>query len=245
MRIVSANLFCLNMTRSRAIEAVAAQAGDVTVLIESTTGFDRHIERCLPPLRARGLTRKRGMPVSVHAAGQIEVWDVRESGLGWLECRVSGVLLLMVHAIAPYLPWRLGKRRIQLAALGDRLSSISPGEHAIAVGDFNTAPFEPAWAELQSAAGAWRRLDLQTRRWRGTWPLGGVWAPIALDHALAPAHMIDGADHPASVRTFPIPGSDHMGLAVDLPDRVIDRLLEPPGRDGQPGDCELESRQSW
>jgi Endonuclease/Exonuclease/phosphatase family len=222
MRIVSANVFCLNVTRSRAIEAVADQAGDVTVLIESTPGFDRHIERYLPPLRARGLTRRRGMPVSVHANGQIEVEDVRESGLGWIECRVSGVLLLMVHAIAPYLPWRLGKRRSQLAALGNRLSSISRDERAIAVGDFNTATFEPAWAELQSAAGDWRKLDLQTPRWRGTWPLGGAWAPIALDHALAPAQLADGTDRPASVRTFPVPGSDHMGLVVELPDPVKD-----------------------
>lgn len=220
MRIVSANLFCLNVTRSRAIEAVAAQGGDVTVLIESTTGFGRHIERCLPPLRARGITRKRGMPVSVHAGDRIDVRNVWESGLGWLECRVSGVLLLMVHAIAPYLPWRLGARRTQLAALGDRLSSISPDEDALAVGDFNTAAFEPAWAELQSAACDWRKLDLQTPRWRGTWPLGGVWAPIALDHVLAPAHLLDRVEKPVSAKTFPIPGSDHMGLVVELPDNA-------------------------
>lgn len=237
MRIVSANIFCLNPKPAQAIRAVAAQAGDVTILIESTARFDRYTATSLPPRRAGGMTRRRGMPVSIHARLELAVEEVQEHGLGWLECRVQGVLLLAVHAVAPYLPWRLGKRRTQLDALAERMASIDTDDHAIALGDFNTSNREPVWGRLASDRHTWRRLTPSLARWEGTWPLGGVWAPIALDHALAPAHlapcpnanleeMVDGNAAGATVRTFRIPGSDHMGLVVDLPSSP----LPPPSR---------------
>lgn len=168
------------------------------------------------------------MPVSIHAPEAMHVEDIGEHGMGWFECRVQGVLLLAVHAIAPYLPWRLPKRKAQLAALADRLCSLEAEEHAIALGDFNTAHFEPAWAHLTKAAADWKRLDLHTERWRGTWPLGGMWAPIAVDHALCPPHLSGALGSAATVRTFRIPGSDHMGLVVDLPSDVVS-LPRPNG----------------
>lgn len=221
MRIVSANIFCLNVKPAQAIEAVAEQNADVTLLIESTPRFERFADASLPPKRAAGLTRRRGMPISVHARPELDVSDVDEHGLGWFECRAEGVLLLAVHAIAPYLPWRLRRRQTQLAALAERFRSIRPYEHALALGDFNTSHGARAWTHLAENVSDWRRLDPVTDRWRGTWPLGGIWAPIALDHALAPPHLV-GDDEPLTkVRTFRIPGSDHMGLVVDLPQDVM------------------------
>lgn len=221
MRIVSANIFCLNVKPAQAIEAVAEQKADVTLLIESTPRFQRYAVASLPPKRASGLTRRRGMPISVHASRDLHVTDVEEQGLGWFECRAEGVLLLAVHAIAPYLPWRLPRRRAQLSALADRLAGIEPFEHALALGDFNTSHGAKVWSQLADSMSGWRRLDPITDRWRGTWPLGSVWAPIALDHALAPPHLVGEEEPLTTVRTFPIPGSDHMGLVVDLPSDLI------------------------
>ena len=219
MRIASANIFCLNVKPQQAIEAVAQQQADVTLLIESTPRFERHLG-ALPPVRATGLTRQGGMPISVHASRDIRVSDAHESGAGWFECRTEDVLLLAVHAIAPYLPWRWRRRRAQLAALARRLRTIAPNEHALALGDFNTSNEERAWTRLADRASTWHRLNPETDKWRGTWPLGGMWAPIALDHALAPPHLV-GDNGLTKLRTFRIPGSDHMGLVVDLPQNVV------------------------
>ncbi len=224
MRIVSANIFCLNIKPAQAIEAVAEQNADVTLLIESTPRFERYASSSLPPQRASGLTRQRGMPISVHARPEVPISDVDEHGLGWFECRANGVLLLAVHAIAPYLPWRLKHRRAQLNALARRFAAIEPNDHALALGDFNTSHGARAWTHLVDHTTEWRRLDPSTDRWSGTWPLGGMWAPIALDHALAPPHLAGGKEEPLTkVRTFRIPGSDHMGLVVDLPGDVVQR----------------------
>ncbi len=217
MRIVSANLFCLNPYPRRALDAVAAQQGDVTVLIESTGRFSDLASGLLPPIRAAGLTRRGGMPVTIHARESAPVRDVRESRRGWVECRIHDVLVFAVHAVAPYLPWRISRRRDQLCALADRISAVEDSEHALAIGDFNTAHFERAWQDFEADAGPWRRVLPEGVRWTGTWPLGGVWAPIAVDHALTPPHLHAGPAGGTLARTFTIPGSDHLGLVVDLP----------------------------
>jgi len=220
MRIVCANIFCLNPRPRQALREVAAQGGDVTVLIEATPRFDRFVRGILPPRRMEGLTRSDGMPVAVHAEPALQVEPLQTEGDGWVECQVAGLTLLVVHAVSPYLPWRLRRRRRQLEALGDRLASIAPEEPAIAVGDFNTSHAGRAWKRFDAAARDWRRLLPGPEGASGTWPLGSVWAPVALDHALAPPHLagVNGDDdHSARLRTFPIPGSDHLGLTVDLP----------------------------
>jgi len=221
-------MFCLNLKPAQAVQAVAAEGGDVTILIESTARFRRPIERLLPPVRAAGLTRRGGMPITVHAPDDTPVHDVKEHRRGWLECRVSGVLLLAVHTVAPYLPWRLVRRRDQLQALADRMCDVADRDAALAIGDFNTADFERVWADFEAGAGAWRRLAPAAGRWSGTWLLGGVWSPISVDHALAPP-ILAGEHGTGSVAgTFTIPGSDHLGLRVDLPEGTADRSPHRP-----------------
>lgn len=217
MRIVSANIFCLNPRPARAIEAVAAQGGDVTILIEATPRFDRAIAGLLPPRRAVGLTRAGGMPVALHADPMIPVDAHREDRTGWLECEVGGMTLLAVHLLAPYLPWRIKRREGQLISLSRRLGRLGRTAPALAIGDYNTADFENAWARLESAVHPWRRLDHAGDGPRGTWPFGQVWSPVAVDHALAPPLFAGAGDPTGGVRTFAIPGSDHLGLTVDLP----------------------------
>jgi len=225
MRIASANLFCLNPRRKAAVEAVAAQDADVVVLIESVRRFDRLTRDLLPPRRLHGYTRPDGMPVTLHAREDIPIDETREDHDGWLEAVVGGVRLLVVHAVAPYLPWRWPRRERQLASLAKRMSAVAGEGPGLTIGDFNTADFEPAWERYEKAAAPWRRLDCAVSgpgpaRTRGTWPLGRVWAPVALDHAMGCPAI---AERAALVRTFGIPGSDHRGLVVDLPaDRLMD-----------------------
>ena len=218
VRVVSANILCLNLRPAAAISAVAAQNADVVILIESVKRFERHVARDLPPLRARGFTRPGGMPVTLHAGAHLPVADLREESRGWLEARVGGLTLMAVHAVAPYLPWRWPKRTDQLMTLARRMNTLNPEAPGLVIGDFNTADFEPAWTRYEDAAAPWRRIDCADHGpgpgpARGTWPLGQTWSPIALDHALA----TPGLAGAATVRTFPIPGSDHLGLVADLP----------------------------
>jgi len=159
MRVASANVFCLNPRPRKALRAVAAQEADVTLVIESVGRFDRHAERWLPERRLRGYTRPDGMPVALHAGPRVEVTDAREDGRGWLEARVNGLRLFVVHAVAPYLPWRWPRRARQLDDLARRMNDVGEGEPALVIGDFNTADFEPVWARYEANAEPWKRID--------------------------------------------------------------------------------------
>lgn len=234
MRVVAANLFCLNPRPTRAVAALAAQRADVVAVIESTRRFDSRAATRLPPKRDVAFTRKGGLPVALYAREDLPVERVRASGRGWVEWRVGEAHLLVVHALAPYLPWRWRRRERQLLALARRLRTLhdkAPDQPAVALGDFNTACFEPTWRRVEAALGPWRRLELDCSpcktspgrlapdglsAGKGTWPWSCVWAPIALDHVVAPPAL---AEHGAALqaRVFPIPGSDHRGVVVDLP----------------------------
>ena len=205
------------------MQAVAAQMADVYVLVESVRRFEPVVARWLPPRRLTGYTRADGMPVSLHARDEIEIAARREGGRGWLEVDVGGVRLMVVHAVAPYLPWRWPRRERQLMTLARRMGKVRADEPGLVVGDFNTADFEPAWERFEEAAAPWRRIDCATHGAgpgpaRGTWPLGRTWSPVALDHALATPALAEHEASPARVRTFGIPWSDHMGLMIEVPD---------------------------
>ena len=108
---------------------------------------------------------------------------------------------------------------VSVASLAQRMSAVRDERPGLTIGDFNTADFEPAWERYENAAAPWKRLDCAVSgpgpaRTRGTWPLGRVWAPVALDHAMGCPVLAGSA---ALVRTFGIPGSDHRGLVVDVP----------------------------
>jgi endonuclease/exonuclease/phosphatase (EEP) superfamily protein YafD len=226
LRIVCANVFCLNPSPTKAMEAIARQHGDVTVVIESTPRFADRGERLLGEARFTGLSRQRGMPIAVYAGPGVPIAGGRSPGQGWVECRVGEMRLLMVHAIAPYLPWRISRRRGHLSALSDRMGELSDSEPALTIGDFNTAHFERAWRTFATAAldSRWHWLtheaDHRPAGRRGTWPFGSVWSPVALDHALA-CPQIGGAEARPRLRSFTIPGSDHRGLVVDVEDAAV------------------------
>ncbi len=237
MRIASANLFCLNPRPAAALEAVARQDADVYVLIESVPRFQRIADHLLPPRRLTGLTRPDGMPVSLHAREEIQIEDARESGEGWLEASVGGLRLLIVHAVAPYLPWRWPKRERQLARLARRMGEVSQHEPGLTIGDFNTADFEPVWSRYEEAVAPWRRVHCSVHGpgagpLRGTWPFGRRWSPVALDHALATPALIEANPSPALVQTFGIPWSDHRGLLVDLPAERVGMPADLRSRNG-------------
>lgn len=226
MRVVCANVFCLNPAPKKAIEAVARQLGDVTVVIESTPRFAPRSERLLGDPRFTGHSRSRGMPITVYARPGIEVEGFETTGQGWIECKIGGVRLLAVHAIAPYLPWRIARRRGHLSALSERMGELAFSEPALTIGDFNTAHFERAWRRFATSAldSRWHWLtheaDHRHVKRRGTWPFGSVWSPVALDHALA-CPQVGGAMASPTLRSFTIPGSDHRGLVVEIEDAVV------------------------
>lgn len=226
MRVVCANVFCLNPKPRKAIEAVARQHGDVTVVIESTPRFADRSVQLLGEGRFTGLSRGRGMPITVYAREGLLVEGGRTPGHGWVECKVGAMRLLAVHAIAPYLPWRISRRKGHLSALSERMGELAFNEPALTIGDFNTAHFERAWRRFATSAldSQWRWLtheeDHRPEKRRGTWPFGSVWSPVALDHALA-CPQLGGAASAPIMRSFSIPGSDHRGLVVEIEDSLV------------------------
>jgi endonuclease/exonuclease/phosphatase family metal-dependent hydrolase len=240
LRIVCANVFCLNPTPKKAIEAVARQHGDVTVVIESTPRFEDRSKQLLGDGRFSGHSRSHGMPITVYAREGLPVEEGATPGLGWVECRIGAMRLLAVHAIAPYLPWRLPKRRGHLSALSDRMSELAFNEPALTIGDFNTAHFERAWRRFATSAldSRWHWLtheeDHRPAKRRGTWPFGSVWSPVALDHALV-CPQVGGSDAAPTMRTFTIPGSDHRGLVVEVADPAVFGACLNAGSDQQDG----------
>ena len=205
------------------MEAIARQHGDVTVVIESTPRFAERSGRLLGEARFSGLSRERGMPITVYTRPGVPIEGGESPGRGWVECKVGEMRLLMVHAIAPYLPWRISRRRGHLSALSERMSELANCEPALTIGDFNTAHFERAWRTFATAAldCRWHWLtheeDHRPERRRGTWPFGSVWSPVALDHAL-------GGGAARAVRSVPTAGADC-------------------GAPGHPGSCQMTDDQ--
>lgn len=122
-----------------------------------------------------------------------------------LEVDHRPVRLWAVHATSPTSYGHYRRRNEQLAELAEQ---VGCGDTAtIVVGDLNAVPWDRAYRRFCASSG----LRSTTPAGQRTWPAMGPLALIPLDHVL----LSPGLAH-VSLRTVPIPGSDHRGLLAEL-----------------------------
>jgi endonuclease/exonuclease/phosphatase (EEP) superfamily protein YafD len=222
-RIVSANLYRENDRPFRAVSAVVAEDADAVMTLETDGTASR----------VRQLLEKAYPYRTVCGSGDVRIWlkrPILQEGCGlalahvqpkWGEAfawvRTEGpdgrpIVLAAVHLGRPYPPARqdLERRGLAKAMAGGGLST----PETILAGDFNTVPWSMAMirqdgmlAGLRRLTGAQPTFPAENNLLRTAWPL--PFLPI--DHIYAGRRW-----RAQRVRSFRIPGSDHMGVEADL-----------------------------
>jgi endonuclease/exonuclease/phosphatase (EEP) superfamily protein YafD len=214
LRILSANVNRHNHRPAR-LRALARQLEpDVIAVIEATPAFMTGLE----PLRAdypysvgeEQLNPDGSVLLSRRALSAAQILEFVDGSYPTIVARLEGqpsLTLIATHPPAPRGPDRLATRTAEMEAIAALLSE-RPGP-AVVVGDFNSTPWSPYFAELL------RRTRLTDARLgfglQLTWPVGQPLLRIPIDHAL----VSDGAIvH--DFRAGPDVGSDHYPIIVDL-----------------------------
>lgn len=127
-----------------------------------------------------------------------------------VELEIGGVptTLVLAHVSAPTTPARARLRNAQFRKIGADLGE-DPNAEQILLGDLNTTPWSPYYAELVTLTG----LSNAARGfgYHVTWPTGFSLLKIPIDHCL----VSDGL-HVRSFRTGSDFGSDHLPIIVEL-----------------------------
>lgn len=224
IRILSCNLFRGQADPAALAEAIERHAIDIVCAQELTDDLAERLAALLPHgdvaqehrLRGNGIACR--LPVETR---RIPMWRrsgcvARLSPADWPGLS-SSIEILNVHIAAPhywpYFPNRV-RRRAQLETLLADRNQAGDLPHAI-LGDFNASP---AWPVYRRVAARYRDAALTAGDVAGagsTWPrLGwlGLRGLLRIDHCFL--HRL----HATKVRRLDIPGSDHLGLLVDLGD---------------------------
>lgn len=195
---------------------------DVACFQELTAPLAEAIARVLPEGALSPNPDGRGLGIACRKPASVENFSLRYRD-GWI-ARLSPrdwrhlerpIEVVNVHLMAPhtwpYFP-RASKRRVQLADLLGFLDQDPSMPRAI-VGDFNASPAWPLYKRMAS-----RYLDAAVACRNGvrpppTWPhlpFLGIRGILRIDHCFV-SHLT-----PKESRVLAIPGSDHLGLCIDL-----------------------------
>jgi endonuclease/exonuclease/phosphatase family metal-dependent hydrolase len=222
IRILTANL-CSNGADPAALTAILEDLRvDVACFQELGPGLAQTIAKVLPEGRLAPDDIHRGLGIASRRAAEVERlplpardgWVARLSPAHWPELS-EPIEIVDVHIVGPH-TWPYFPRRHtrggQLAGLLRFLDERPHVPRAI-LGDFNASPLWPVYRRLSA-----RLTDSVVARHRRahrspTWPhvpAIGLTGLIRIDHCfLSKLVAVD-------TRVVPIPGSDHLGLCVDV-----------------------------
>ena len=216
VRLMLANVYLGNSDYDALVSAVHDESPDVLVLEEVTRPWWVHLDalraeypyyNALPKRGGSGIVLFSRLPLD-----EVEILTFDEPAWPGMFARVEvGGRPVSVLALHPPTPMRRDKfqaRNLQVAAAAARLRA-TPGPK-ILVGDLNTTPWSPYFADLVRDAG----LD-DPRLGSGIWPTWPMPMPallrIPIDHCLTSDDV-----RVESIRTGGRTGSDHRPLVVDL-----------------------------
>ncbi len=202
--------------RQAAVDAVLANDGDITVLVEAYRDHDApRVDRVrwpyqewhAAPARAHGdyLVLLSRFPILNHA---ILDEDTQPTIQATLDVHGRRLHVYAVHPPSPWVPRLLIGRDRHLDSIRAHLTALLARDPApvLLVGDFNLGVASPRWRELLQAIGCHRPGGREP----ATWPSQLSGLGIAIDHVLGR----DLAMTPST--TFPIANSDHLGLATRI-----------------------------
>ncbi len=222
IRILSCNLYRGQADPSALAEAIEGHAVDIVCAQELSDELAGRLSALLPhgdvvqeqALRGNGIACRYPVETRRIPIQQRSGCVARLSTEDWPGLARS-IEILNVHIAAPhywpYFPSRV-RRHAQLETLFADRGRAGDVPHAI-LGDFNASP---AWPVYRRVAARYRDAALtagDASRAGNTWPrLGwlGLRGLLRIDHCFL--HRLDAI----SVHTIDIPGSDHLGLLVEL-----------------------------
>jgi endonuclease/exonuclease/phosphatase (EEP) superfamily protein YafD len=214
-RVVAANVNSKNPTIDRAVSDALAQHGDLVLLIEAGKG------RWTPPPEYTTVIRPQysaQVILSRFPARLLDKpsnWpnDFRAHRLE-VDAPTGRVVVYLVHLKRPHMgPRRIIHIRSQLRAQRREREAVlasarAEGAPVVVAGDFNTPDRSRAYRRITS-----RFRDAMRSGWAGPTYVKTVWRPFLLriDHIFVPRDWCS-----ARPERFPLQGSDHRGLAVDV-----------------------------
>jgi endonuclease/exonuclease/phosphatase (EEP) superfamily protein YafD len=209
IRLMSANVFSENPAPAAAVHAVLSANADVEVAVETSPEFRALLEQVdgAHPyatvddqlvVRSRYPVTAMADPPGVPARRILRVT---------VEAPTGPFVLYAVHALNPLSESTFA---YQLEWV-DRLRAAAARETGpvVMAGDFNMSDRQLGYRRLTADL----RDAVTAAGWGHTTYPGGIWAPLLLriDHVLVPVDWCA-----ARSRTLDVPGSDHVGLEVDI-----------------------------
>ena len=243
IRLVSANLAKGRADPHKFRDLVESLRADVVAVQELAPSQALVLAEALPFGTLAPGRGSAGMGIALREPGSAFHVPLPYRG-GWaahvapagVQAEADPVEILNVHVVAPHLRpmWRtFARRRAQLRAL-DAYLDATPRRCRVLVGDLNSTPIWPGYRllrrRLEDAAVEAARRD--GRRAPRTWrPYRSLPCLFRIDHVLT----IGLIAH--QVRVFPIEGSDHCALVIDL---SLDDRDRPSGRSSDIGQARQE-----
>lgn len=221
LRILSCNLRSGRASESALVDLIRTESVDVVCAQELSVGLAETIAAELPygdltheqVHRGNGTACRFPVDVSRISMPKRDGWIVRLSPEHWQVLSVS-IEIVNVHISGPhtwpYFPHPVRRKR-QLQALLSNHERKRDTPHAV-FGDFNASPIWPAYQRMLSryVDGVTGAADTQPIR---TWPYLpklGVRGLLRIDHCFLWQLTAE------NIRAVEIPGSDHLGLMVDI-----------------------------
>ena len=223
LRVLSCNLRSGGARVAALIDSIERLSIDVVCAQELSVRLADAIAEVLPHgnmshehiHRGNGIASRNHVAASPITMPKRNGWVARLSPRHWPGLP-SAVEIVNVHIsgphLWPYFPRRL-RRRAQLDALLAERARKADVPHAV-FGDFNASPIWPAYRRMAAAyADGVVESGESGRAITGTWPCIpalGISGLIRIDHCFLWRLSA------ISARTVELPGSDHLGLLVDL-----------------------------
>ncbi|MEL7312241.1 MAG: endonuclease/exonuclease/phosphatase family protein [Pseudomonadota bacterium] len=236
IRVLSCNLRAGRASASALTDLIRRESVDVVCAQELSVALAETIAAELPygdlghgqiP-RGNAIACRLPVEVSRISMPKRDGWIARLSPEHWDALPIA-VEIVNVHISGPhtwpYFPHPV-RRKTQLRALLSNHAQKKDTPHAV-FGDFNASPIWPAYRRMLSryVDGVIGAADIPTKSVR-TWPYLpklGVRGLLRIDHCFLWQLAA------ASVRTVEIPGSDHLGLLIDLSSRASSEFSPRPG----------------
>ena len=221
IRILTANLLGDGADAAALIDRIEELRIDVACVQELGRPLAEALARALPGGRLGPDETGRGLGIACRRDAQVETFPLAKRD-GWVarltpdswDQLAEPIEIVNVHIMAPhvwpYFP-NFHTRRAQVSGLLDFLDRDPRTPRAV-LGDFNASPIWPVYRRMRA-----RFTDAALAARDGacapTWPHVpriGLRGLLRIDHCfVAGLTAIDA-------RVVPIPGSDHLGLCVDL-----------------------------
>jgi endonuclease/exonuclease/phosphatase (EEP) superfamily protein YafD len=193
-----------------------ALGADVVAVQELATVQAEALARVLPFGRLEA--RPHGMGIALRQPGCVRRIALagRDAYTTEVTSYASGEVITVVnaHIIAPHmgLPWKVAAvRGRQIDGLETYLRSAP--RPLVLVGDLNSTPLWPAYRRLSAFLldAARETARLERRRPRRTWGIRYGPRLFRIDHVLVAGVAIE------KVQVFPVAGSNHYAVVVDVP----------------------------